>query len=130
MKAPKCFCDAPMQFQGNGMYPYECISKDKHPNAAIYRAVACGHGCWDTGELEGKPIGEAYNDDLYYCGDCGQPCEVAIAQFVRHHPWGDEPYEAPASACCHGEYQQGCALNFFDKQRERDRLEREGTKSQ
>ena len=71
------------------------------------------------------PAGERYDDNLYYCDDCGQPCEVAIARFVRHHPWGDEPYEAPASACCHGEYQQGCALNFFDKQQARDRLVRE-----
>jgi hypothetical protein len=74
------------------------------------------------------PAGERYADNLYYCDDCGQPCEVAIVQFVRHHPWGDEPYEAPASACCHGEYQQGCALNFFDRQQERDRLEREALK--
>jgi hypothetical protein len=44
-------------------------------------------------------------------------------RFVRHHPWGNEPYEAPASTCCHGEYQQGCSLNFFDKQQERDRLQ-------
>ena len=71
------------------------------------------------------PAGERYDDNLHYCDDCGQPCEVVTAQFVRHSPWSDEPYEAPASSCCHGDYQQGCALNFFDKQQERDRLERE-----
>ncbi len=74
--------------------------------------------------------GERYDDNLYYCDDCGQPCEVVLARFVRHHPWGDESYEAPASSCCHGEYQQGCALNFFGKQQERDRIEREGAKDQ
>ncbi len=72
--------------------------------------------------------GERYDDNLYYCDDCGQPCEVVTVRFVRKHPWGDEPYEALASSCCHGEYQQGCALNFFDKQQERDRLEREEAK--
>ena len=70
-------------------------------------------------------IGARYDPDKYYCDDCGQECEVVIARFVRKHPWGDEPYEAPASKCCKGEYQQGSALNFFEKRQEFDRLERE-----
>jgi hypothetical protein len=74
------------------------------------------------------PAGERYDNDRYYCDDCGLPCEVVLAPFTRLHPWGSEHYEAPASSCCRGEYQTGCALNFFDKQQENDRLEREGAK--
>lgn len=43
---PTCFCGVPMDFIGYGAYPYDCIAKDKTPNAPIWSAEKCGHNGW------------------------------------------------------------------------------------
>ena len=37
LPAPKCWCGGTMLFAGYGAFPYDCASRDKWPNAAIYR---------------------------------------------------------------------------------------------
>lgn len=50
IEMPNCWCGKAMTAIGNGKYPYECIAKDKRPDAMVYEAIDCGHNGWTSGK--------------------------------------------------------------------------------
>lgn len=43
----KCYCGSEMKEAGKGKYPYNCIAKDKYPDAMVYVGCEAGHTCWN-----------------------------------------------------------------------------------
>lgn len=43
---------------GRGAYPYDCIAKDKHPNAMVYRCPTCN--VWTNEPFEVIPRNVAW----------------------------------------------------------------------